>query len=757
MYVSNRFTVKLLPAHLLLELLTVTLHCGNYRSCLSLFYRPPSPSVEILSHLHNCLQSINIPQFSSFVLIGDFNINFFDSAHPSFSNLCNILSIFGLTQVVSDHTHIHQGHSYSLIDLVLMSNPSCLSSCQIIPPLSNSDHLGIKLEMQLKGISKSVRPPRRTIWHYSHADWDKAWEKIQAFNWDSLLSEDINLSWVRWHSNFMSIMEECIPKKALSSRRNLPWLNKDIRSAMRKRNTLLKKTGYSAKFRSARNRVIGMLHRAKANYFKNLNPKDSKKFWKSIKYLNKQQPTIPTLQQGEQTASTDQQKAALLNSYFSACFNRSHPPPAAFDPPPSPQHDPSLVQMHCTIPEVEHLLQGLDVTKASGPDKVSAQMLKCTASCIAPSVTKLFNLSIRVGRIPDSWKESMIAPIPKSSTKSSDPGNYRPISLTCNLCKLLEKHIYGLMYEHLSNQQVLTDSQWGFRSGRSTVTALLSVTQEWLSALERGQEIGAVFFDYRKAFDSVPHRPLLEKLENIGFNNHILRWITDYLTSRSQTVVVNGESSQSAPVLSGVPQGSVLGPLLFLIYINDLTDINIEDGAKITLYADDVLLFRIINSPEDFVALQEDIDKIGSWSCANFLTLNRTKCKYIIVSRKTNLSTPSSPLLLEGHPLDQVEMFQYLGVLLSHDLTWGEHVQSTCKKARKILGLLYRRFYNNAPGNSLLQLYLSLVRPHLDYASAVWSPYLIKDKAALECPKICMPYGNQILGQQLSRRPFGSC
>ena len=287
------------------------------------------------------------------------------------------------------------------------------------------------------------------------------------------------------------------------------------------------------------------------------------------------------------------------------------------------------------------------------------------------------------------------------------------------------------MYEHLSNQQVLTDSQWGFRSGRSTVTALLSVTQEWLSALERGQEIGAVFFDYRKAFDSVPHRPLLEKLENIGFNNHILRWITDYLTSHSQTVVVNGESSQPAPVLSGVPQGSVLGPLLFLIYINDL-DINIEDGAEITLYADDVLLFRIINSPEDFVALQEDIDKIGSWSRANFLTLNRTKCKYMIVSRKTNLSTPSSPLLLEGHPLDQVEMFQYLGVLLSHDLTWGEHVQSTCKKARKILGLLYRRFYNNAPGNSLLQLYLSLVRPHLDYASAVWSPYLIKDKAALE-------------------------
>ncbi len=197
-----------------------------------------------------------------------------------------------------------------------------------------------------------------------------------------------------------------------------------------------------------------------------------------------------------------------------------------------------------------------------------------------------------------------------------------------------------------------------------------------------------MFFDYRKAFDSVPHWPLLKKLETLGFNSHILRWITDYLTNRCQTVVVNGESSQPAPVISGVPQVSVFGPLLFLIYINDHTDINTKDGAKITLYADDVLLVRIINSHEDFVALQEDIDRIGSWSSANFLTLNRTKGKYMIVSCRRTSSTPSSSLLLEGHPLDRVEMFKYLGVLLSHDLTWGEHVQSTCSKARKILGLL---------------------------------------------------------------------
>ena len=201
------------------------------------------------------------------------------------------------------------------------------------------------------------------------------------------------------------------------------------------------------------------------------------------------------------------------------------------------------------------------------------------------------------------------------------------------------------------------------------------------------------FFNYRKAFDSVPHLPLLEKLESLDFNIYIQKWITDYLTIRSQTVIVNGKSSLPAPVISGVPQGSVLGPVLFLIYINDLTKINLSGGAELTLYADDVLLFRIINSPDDFVALQEDIDKVGSWSSANFLTLNRAKCKYMVVSRRRPPSTPTLTLLLEGHPLEQVKLFKYLkslGVFISHDLSWGEHIQSVCSKARRILGLLYR-------------------------------------------------------------------
>ena len=196
-------------------------------------------------------------------------------------------------------------------------------------------------------------------------------------------------------------------------------------------------------------------------------------------------------------------------------------------------------------------------------------------------------------------------------------------------------------------------------------------------------------------------------------------------------MVVNGESSQPALLISRVPQGSVFGPLLFLIYINDLSEINICHGAKITLYADDVLLYRTITSPEDFVTLQEDIKKVGNWSSTNFLTLNRAKCKFVTISHRRAVSTPPTSLLLQP-PTGQTWNIQIPWCSFVTWLLLGWTCPSMCAKAKKILGLLYRQFYNHTPGNAMLQLYLSLVRPHLDYAASIWSPHMKKDKTLLE-------------------------
>ena len=245
--------------------------------------------------------------------------------------------------------------------------------------------------------------------------------------------------------------------------------------------------------------------------------------------------------------------------------------------------------------------------------------------------------------------------------------------------------------------KIATDSQWGFQRGKSTVTTLLETTHNWFEILERGREVGAVFFDFRKAFDSVPHCALLEKLENLQVNSLLVKSIRSYLSGRKQQVGVNGSSSDALPVLSGVPQGSVVGPLLFLIYIDEIKSITLSPGSHLTLYADDMLFYRPITNSADYALLQEDINRLSMW-----VTL-------VWTTRKT--------LQLCGQPLQEVDSYKYLGVLLSSDLSWTQHIESLSSKARKLTGLIYRGFYQQSSPESPLQMYVLLVRPHLEYAN----------------------------------------
>ena len=369
----------------------------------------------------------------------------------------------------------------------------------------------------------------------------------------------------------------------------------------------------------------------------------------------------------------------------------------------------------------------LDVSKSTGIDSVSARMLKSTALSIAPSLTKLFNLSIIAG-CPDDWKVARIVPIPKADDMSS-PVNYRPISILPIVSKVLERHISSIIMDYLEDVSPISANQWGFMPGRSTTSALLSITNSCQQALDVGYDVCTVFFDIRNAFDSVPHQLLLEKMKRIGLNEYLLHWLHTYLSNRKQVVVVDGESSEELSVLSGVPQGSVLGPLLFLVYINEVSN-QASDGSNIVLFADDIALYRVITSTNNYAQLQSDIDSIADWVEESRLSLHSGKCCAMLFSRKRTLS--HRPLMLKGNQLKFVDQYKYLGLIFCSNLCWSEHINSICNKARRLIGLLYRRFYEFSDSQSLLKLYCSFIRPHMEYSSIVWSPYLLKQKAAIE-------------------------
>ena len=507
---------------------------------------------------------------------------------------------------------------------------------------------------------------------------------------------------------------------------NLPWLTKEIIQLIRKRNYLFRKAHRSGniedhlKFRHTRNRVVAELRSAKRRFLTNLHPHNQQEFWKVVKSLTPKENSIPTLSSGNIVATTNLEKACLLNVTFTNCLNHSLPELNVADLPEAVPHE-CPDNLMCTEDEVYELLCSLDPTKANGHDDISTRMLKETALSITPAVTQLFNISIRLGELPEEWKIARVTPIPKSHDHSV-PGNYRPISLLSVLSKLLEMHIRNLLIDHLKNHYPLSAHQWGFTQGKSTTGALLDTTDQWHRQLDLGLDICCVFFDYSKAFDSVPHRPLLQKLKNCNVHPHILRWITHYLCKRSQYVCVNGSSSGVLPVTSGVPQGSVLGPFLFIFYIDDITMVPLSDGTM-SLYADDLVLYRPIHSATDYHLLQIDIDNICVWSDDNLLKFNGRKCKYMIITRRKQPSLPVTPLKIKQTFLERVHSYRYLGVWLTSSLNWSKQVSEVCKKARQQVGILYRKFYPFANSSSLLQLYLAYIRPHLEYATPVWDPH----------------------------------
>lgn len=299
---------------------------------------------------------------------------------------------------------------------------------------------------------------------------------------------------------------------------------------------------------------------------------------------------------------------------------------------------------------------------------------------MAPLLTFIFQSSLKQGKLPSDWKLAYISPIHKKGTKS-DPSNYRPISLTSVCSKTLEHIISSAIFTHLDNHNILSHNQHGFRARRSCETQLIGAITDFQQCLHNGKHIDALFLDFSKAFDKVSHNKLCLKLSYYGINGQLLMWIKDYLSDRYQSVVLDGIYTELHPVISGVPQGTVLAPLFFLLYINDISD---SINSTIRLYADDVLIYRTIDSENDCITLQDDIVKLQQWANLWAMKFNVTKCVHVTITNKRTFLNHNYNI----YGQQQVPSAKYLGITIDSHLSWKDHINEICSKANSVNAFL---------------------------------------------------------------------
>ena len=521
-----------------------------------------------------------------------------------------------------------------------------------------------------------------------------------------------------FQSTLETAIDRYVPSKNISKRNKTPWINRKIKRMHKRKQRAYNQYrihGNNAayeRFQIQRQNAFRETRKTYRNHVRTICSDSPKKFWSYIKSLKVDTIGIPTLKKSGILESDNRKKAEILNDQFRSVFTKEN----ENLPMMQSSNFPTMPNIRISVDGVKKLLLGLDPSKAPGPDGISSRLLKTVGEVIAPVLTIIFQKSLDTGEIPASWLRANITPLFKKGERTN-PANYRPVSLTCITSKILEHILHSRIMAHYENLSILTDKQHGFRSKRSCESQLILTINDLAQCLNNKSQIDMAIMDFSKAFDSVPHRRLLLKLSYYGIQNKTLSWISNFLRHRSQRVVVGGEHSSWTDVVSGVPQGTVLGPLLFLTYINDLPD-NLKSSVR--LFADDCVLYHEIKDCKDSKELQHDLDTLVQWESDWQLSFNPAKCH---VMRLTHAKSPKHYTYKLGESvLSEVTGHPYLGIHISNDLTWNAHVNQMVSKANRTLGFVTRNLYS-CPRHVKESAYRTLVRPLLEYSSAAWDPH----------------------------------
>lgn len=726
---------------------------SSFHICLC--YLPPDlPSKDLVNFNNNCQKVMLNSVDDRFLLLGDFNtpnITWEKHDHHSFliptspldKKAILLVETITICNLVQFNTIPNKSGRY--LDLVFATLPISSISVTETEPLCRVDrhHLAYSVDISHPKTDGPIKPKQNKRFNFNKCDYTKIKLDLNNTNWDELLSEgSIDERVDNFYSRINDIISNHTPTVKHMSIKYPNWYSQGLIRCIKEKNKYHRRY---KKFRNQRDYDTFSLLRARCkvlikechnSFLSSVEESledNPRAFWR---YVNgrKGRATIPqTMTYNNKTSSEGQGICDLFSEFFGSVFDEYSPnePTESLNLP--PVFNFTLHNFKFTRDEVALKIKQLDARKGPGPDDIPPKFLKECSEELSLPLCILFNESITSGIFPNRWKIATITPIYKSGDSTSCT-NYRPISILSAIAKLFESLVYGPLYDHLS--KFITQSQHGFVRKRSTLSNLLEFKNYLCHAFATGGQVDAVYLDFSKAFDKVNHSLLINKLSYYGIHGCLLRWLTSYLSNRNQLVAVKGYSSSYIPVTSGVPQGSHLGPLLFVIFINDLVD---RLSCPSLLYADDLKIFCGIEDARDCTKLQDDLRTVSDWCLTNKMSLNVNKCCVISFTRKH--SKIIHQYLISDKILNRSEIVRDLGVYFDQALTFRAHYDHIVKKSRKLLGFIIRTTRAFRKPRSILCLFYSLVRSIVEYCCPIWSPhYNVHVNSIERVQKSCLRY-----------------
>ena len=754
-YIHKSLTFSRIPS---LELpgeewIWVKIKVNNITFIICSIYLPPHPAAQRQEEFIDRLtDSVTRAQLYSpnVLLTGDLNVgNLFLPPHTyqhsgvtAFDRrVRDMTTTLDLTQLITQPTRI-ENDTHNLRDLCFTSNTDLIICSGLLSSFSTLDHFPIFATLSIIN-DRNDDHNVTEYWDYSNMDADRLTQLLLRTDWNSILSKDIDEAITDFTACIMDAARQCIPTKRTRQRHDKPWVTSELLKQIRKRERLFntarkRKTDKQswARWRTQRNLVTNFNRQLYDEHIKNKvslllqHKHDPYKYHKILKDLTgrNKNHTIPTLiQQDGTTATEDTDKAEMFNNHFAAQtrldINNIQIAQLQDYRTTTTEPVPTLSDIDISPGEVLNALNNMDANKSCGSDKLPTKILKLTALLIYEPLTQLFNKSLASGKYPTSWKNAKVRPIFKRKGTPSEVNNYRPISLLPCLSKVFGKIIFSHIYQHITESSLLSDRQSGYRPGHNTQLQLTYLTDKLYNSLDKGQDFTTVYLDITRYFEKIWHAGLLAICEKeFGLTGNLLTWLESYLTDRRQTVNINNATSQPLTLDAGVPQGSVLGPLLAILYLNGLCD---KTTNNMLFYADDCSLFSTYSQTDNFrdvqLTLQQDLDIIYHYGKTWAITFNATKTTQQTFSHRQQTNIPA--LTFGGQPIPTVDDHKHLGLTLSTDLRFHNHVNDILLKFNRSLDPLYP-LARHIPKSTLLSIYTTYVQPFLDYCDTIYDGHI---------------------------------